>query len=168
MSSAPRRTLALCAAVLLLTACDTVGIDDVISSDPPPASVWNEMLDAVNEVRAQSQTCGGTSFDAVAPLHWDERLEEAARIHTEDMVRHDYFDHVGSDGSGPGDRVRRAGYGWRRVGENIARHQRSVDEVVTAWLESTGHCQQLMDPRFVEMGAVEQDGYWTQVFGAPR
>jgi len=168
MLKALHRTAALCAVVVLLTACDTMGIDGVESSEPPPASAWNEMLDAVNEVRSQPQTCGGTSFAPVAPLHWDERLEEAARIHTDDMVRHDYFDHVGSDGSGPADRVRRTGYGWRRVGENIARYQQSVDEVVTAWLDSSGHCQQLMDPRFVEMGAVERDGYWTQVFGAPR
>ena len=168
MLSAPRRTATLCVVVLLLTACDTTGIDAVASSDAPPASVWNEMLDAVNDVRSQSQTCGGVHFDAAAPLHWDERLEEAARVHTDDMVRHDHFDHVGTDGSDPGDRVRRAGYGWRRVGENIARYQQSVDEVVDAWLDSSGHCQQLMDPRFVEMGAVERDGYWTQVFGAPR
>lgn len=168
MLKALRRTAALFATLFLLTACDTVGIDGVDSTEPPPESVWNEMLDAVNEVRAQPQTCGGVSFDAAAPLHWDERLEEAARIHTDDMVRYDYFDHVGSDGSGPGDRVRRVGYGWRRVGENIARYQRTVDEVVDAWLNSEGHCQQIMDPRFVEMGAVERDGYWTQVFGAPR
>lgn len=168
MLSAPRRTLALCTVIVLLTACDTMGVDAVDASEPPPESVWNEMLDAVNAVRAQPQTCGGVRFDAVAPLHWDERLEIAARIHTDDMVRHDHFDHIGTDGSGPGDRVRRAGYGWRRVGENIARYQRSVDEVVEAWVSSEGHCQQLMDPRFVEMGAVEQDGYWTQVFGAPR
>ena len=162
----PRRALALCALVLL-TACDTYGVDG-IANDPPPQSVWNEMLDAVNEARSQSRTCGGTPFAAAPPLHWDDRLEAAARAHTEDMARNDHFDHVGTDGSEPGDRVRRAGYGWRRVGENIARHQRSVDEVVSDWLDSAGHCQQLMDPRFVEMGAVERDGYWTQVFGAPR
>ena len=162
----PRRAVAL-SALVLLTACDTYGVDGLVS-EPPPETVWNEMLDAVNEARSQPQTCGGTPYAPAAPLHWDDRLEAAARIHTDDMARHDHFDHIGTDGSDPGERVRRVGYGWRRVGENIARHQRSVDEVVGDWLDSAGHCQQLMDPRFVEMGAVERDGYWTQVFGAPR
>lgn len=160
------RAAALCV-LAHLAACDTVGID-TFEEEPPPASTWTEMLDAVNEARAARQSCGGVVFEPAGPLHWDVRLEEAARAHTEDMARHDHFDHVGTDGSRPGDRVRRAGYGWRRVGENIARYQRSVDEVVEDWLESAGHCEQLMDPRFVEMGAIEHGGYWTQVFGAPR
>ena len=162
----PRRAAALCALVLL-TACDTYGVDGV-TDDRPSVTVWAEMLSAVNEARAQPQTCGGTTFAPAPPLHWDDRLETAARMHTDDMVRHGHFDHVGTDGSEPGDRARRAGYGWRRVGENIARHQSSVGEVVADWLDSAGHCQQLMDPRFIEMGAVEREGYWTQVFGAPR
>ena len=160
------RAAALCALVVL-TACDTVGVDTP-GADAAPVTAWTEMLDAVNEARSVRQSCDGVVYEPAAPLRWDERLESAARTHTEDMARHDHFDHVGTDGSRPGDRVRRAGYGWRRVGENIARYQSSVDEVVEDWLESGGHCEQLMDPRFVEMGAIESGGYWTQVFGAPR
>ena len=64
------------------------------------------------------------------PLIWDSRLEAAAERHSRDMAEHGHFDHRGSDGLGTGERVRRAGYDWRVIGENIAARQQSVAEVV--------------------------------------
>jgi uncharacterized protein YkwD len=47
---------------------------------------------------------------------------------------------------------------------------------VAGWLSSPGHCANLMNPRYTEMGAAyglnsarkSTYPYWTQVFGAPR
>lgn len=153
-------------ALALLAGCDTLGVDP----PPDPAAVqtpWTEMLDAVNAVRAAPQTCGAERWPATGPLVWNERLEAAALRHTTDMWQHGHFDHTGTDGSRPGDRATAAGYRWRRVGENIARYQTSVEQVVADWLESPSHCRQLMDPRVIEMGAAERSRYWTQVFGTP-
>lgn len=152
-------------AVLSLAGCDSVGIE------PPgqEASVsWPEMLDAVNGVRAEARTCGGERYPAVAPLVWNGRLEAAAERHSADMAERGFFGHTGSDGSGPGTRASQAGYSWRSVAENIARTNTSVGVVVEAWVESPGHCHNLMDPRFAEMGAAEEGGLWTQLFAAPR
>lgn len=163
-------TLAL--SVLFLVGCDSLGTDP-FGTDPPvdeaPASEpWAEMLDAVNRVRGESQKCGQTRYPPAPPLVWNGRLEKAASGHTADMAENAHFDHTGTDGSGPGDRATRAGYSWRVVGENIARYQSSVDEVVEDWVASPGHCRNLMDARFAEMGAAEQGEYWTQVFGLAR
>jgi uncharacterized protein YkwD len=85
------------------------------------------------------------------------------------------FAHAGADGSTPGQRVERAGYRAARVGENIAAGPTSAAEVVEGWLASPGHCANLMDARFTEMGlayAVDSRSaagiYWTQVFATPR
>lgn len=163
----PVRLLAL---LLLapLAACDSLVPADSPWDSAPASEPWHEMLDAVNAERAAGATCGGERYPAVGPLAWNSRLEQAALEHTMDMVRHEHFDHTGTDGSRPGDRAKRAGYRWRIVGENIARYQRTLDEVVADWMASPGHCRQIMDPGFVEMGAVERDRYWTQVFGLPR
>ena len=126
------------------------------------------MLAAVNQHRAEGHDCGGTYYAPAAPLVWNGRLEVAATIHSLDMAAHDHFNHVGTDGSTVGDRVRREGYAWRRVGENIARYQDSVEEVVADWMASPGHCANLMNPSYVEFGAAEQEQYWTQVFARPR
>jgi uncharacterized protein YkwD len=54
-----------------------------------------------------------------------------------------------------------------------------VDDVVQGWLDSPGHCENIMDSRFAEMGigaalgrsptgASRQGLYWVQLLAAPR
>ena len=156
----------LCLLVLVaLAGCDTVGEDRPPVADAP---AWDAMLDAVNGVRAQGARCGGDAMPPVGPLVWDARLERAAEVHARDMAEHRHLEHRGTDGLGTGDRVRRAGYDWRVLGENLARHQVSVEQVVGDWMASPGHCRLMMDPTMLELGAAEAGGYWTQVFGVER
>lgn len=163
--SVPMRLAALALVGLCLVGCDSVGLD---YEEAPAVRPWGEMLVAVNAARSAGQTCGDTRYPSTGELVWSDRLGAAAANHTADMFDHNYFNHQGTDGSRVGDRTSRAGYSWRVVGENIARGQRTVDEVVSDWLESPGHCRNLMDPRFSEMGAAEQGEYWTQVFALAR
>ena len=64
------------------------------------------------------------------------------------------------------------GYRPRLTGENIAFGPESVEEVVAGWLASPGHCANIMDPRFREMGVAVALGrkrghfYWVQDLGA--
>jgi len=159
--------LPLAALLVVLGGCDSVGPGGP-ALPQADAEGWDEMLVAVNDLRAQGATCGGERMAPAPPLVWDARLEAAALGHSRDMADTERFSHRGSDGLGTGERVRRAGYDWRVVGENIARYQRTVPEVVEDWAESPDHCRQLLSPRFFEIGAAEVDGYWTQVFGVPR
>jgi uncharacterized protein YkwD len=134
-----------------------------------------EMLTRVNDVRAQARTCGAVNQPAAAALSWHCTLEEVAFAHSRDMGDHNFFSHTGSDGMASGDRVTNAGYDWSAVGENIAAGQRSIDAVMTAWLDSPGHCANIMQASYTEFGAASYtvDGsdfpiYWTQVFARPR
>lgn len=141
---------------------------------------WREagrtILDEVNAARASARSCGKQAFPAAPPLSWNPALGDAALAHSRDMATGRYFSHRGKDGSQATDRALRAGYTWRRVGENIAFGQRSPREAVEGWLDSPGHCANIMNRGFTEMGAAygvtpeRQAGviYWTQVFGAPR
>ena len=88
------------------------------------------------------------------------------------MARRDYFDHHSPEGTGPMQRAIAAGYQGGFVGENIAAGQRSPAEVVQAWIDSPGHCVNLMDPRFRFLGVgylFDQNDkfgdYWVQNFG---
>lgn len=158
--------LVLLACLVGLVGCDSFGID-APSGGADLQTPWGEMLDAVNAARAETQVCDGEIRRPVGPLVWSDRLEAAAARHSRDMHAHAHFAHVGTDGSDVGERATDAGYRWRLVGENIAVGQRSVDEVVAAWLASPSHCRQVMDPRVIEIGAAEDGRYWTQVFGTP-
>jgi uncharacterized protein YkwD len=70
--------------------------------------------------------------------------------------------------------VRAVGYHEKLVGENIAYGPKSVEEVVQGWLDSPGHCENIMDPRFAEMGIALAQGrasrhglYWVQLLVEP-
>jgi uncharacterized protein YkwD len=137
-------------------------------------AVAARVLDLVNQARAQPRRCGGDQFGAAAPLHRSPILEQAAASHTRDMAARGSMSHIGSDGSTPSQRVTRAGYRWSAVAENIAAGQRDADGVVKSWLDSAGHCANLMNPMYRDMGVAFATNagspagiYWTQVFGAP-
>jgi hypothetical protein len=143
----------------------------------PQLPEWTEagkaILQRVNEARAVSRTCGDRFFAAAPPLTWNSSLAASALAHSRDMAEQRYFSHQGKDGSDAGERARRAGYQWRRIGENIASGQQSPEEAVAGWLSSPGHCANVMDPGFTEMGAAyafkaeRRSAVWTQVFGTP-
>jgi uncharacterized protein YkwD len=135
------------------------------------AAVSRRVLKLVNDARAQPRRCGHELYDAATPLKLSAALGDAALAHSLDMAARDYFDHAGADGSTPASRVTRAGYAWRVVGENIAAGVATPEEAVAGWLHSAAHCQNLMDPRFTDMGvgfSVNPKNrsviLWTQVF----
>jgi uncharacterized protein YkwD len=137
--------------------------------------VAERMLALVNRARAAPRRCGDRSFAAAPALAWDTRLENVAAQHAADMATNNYFSHTGRDGSTPAQRVTRAGYPWRMTGENIAAGQLSPEAAVTGWIKSPGHCENLMNAGYTEMGvaaavnpASKMGLYWAQEFGTPR
>ena len=89
------------------------------------------------------------------------------------MAAHDYFSHDSLDGRSAGDRITAAGYRWRAYAENIAAGYPTPAAVVAGWIESPGHCQNLMNPTYRELGVgfapsvgASFGSYWVQDFGA--
>lgn len=79
-----------------------------------------------------------------------------------------------ADGDTPADRAHAAGYRGRQIGENIAAGQGSTSQAMASWLASPGHCANLMNPLFTQVGGAyasearsDQAVYWTLLFGAP-
>ncbi len=101
-------------------------------------------------------------------LRLDSRLSRAARSHTVDMVRRNYFSHVSRSGSDIVDRLSRTGYmrgarAWT-VGENLAwgsGTRSTPSEIMEAWMRSPGHKANILQRRFREIGI-------GVVFAAPR
>ena len=116
-----------------------------------------ELLTLVNQARAEGRTCGDKEYPAAEPLQWNDKLAAAALIHAEDMARKNYFSHTSKDGSTMVDRVKRAGYVYRSIGENIS-STTDVQSVIDLWLASPGHCANLMNADFTEMGAAYATG----------
>ncbi|SDQ79370.1 Uncharacterized conserved protein YkwD, contains CAP (CSP/antigen 5/PR1) domain [Pseudomonas sp. UC 17F4] len=133
-----------------------------------------KVLEMINTARSQARQCGGQAFNATTALAWNTTLAGAAESHTRAMANNNFFDHKDRDGRTPGDRAELAGYAGQQVGENIAAGQDTPRKVVDGWLASPGHCANLMNPQFSELGAAyavdpKSDAgiYWTAMFGAP-
>jgi len=148
-----------------------------------------DLLDAINKERAGEHTCGSYgSFGPVHALVWDSKLHLAALEHATDLAISDTFSH---DGSGTAsdmtgnilgraskfdERITYNGYlKYHTVGENIAGGQKSLDEVMKAWMKSPGHCANIMKADYTEVGVaiVERSNttygiYWAQSFGSQR
>ena len=177
------RTSYLILFCFLLAACDTQNLDDLIEeqreeieeTSPELAAMAAEATRLTNQARSATQVCGNRSYNAVSTLQWNDQLAEAALAHSQDMAAGNYFDHTNQAGENPGVRIARTGYVARTWGENIAAGYGSVARVIEGWMDSPGHCANIMNGSFTEFAvALAEDSnstygsYWTMVLAAPR
>lgn len=136
-----------------------------------------QALARINAMRASGANCGSSGqFAPAAALAWSARLTQAADGHSQDMAARNYFSHTSQDGTTFDQRITAAGYLFSAAGENIAAGQANVDAVMTAWATSPGHCANLMNPGFTEVGLSCVPGtsgatyrtYWTMDLARPR
>ena len=97
-------------------------------------------------------------------------LDTAAQTHTRKMANRNRLDHQLPGEPSLGVRVRRAGYNWTLVGENIAYGWATPRAVVRGWMNSRPHRRNILNCRYRHIGvgyAVSARGvpYWTQDFG---
>jgi uncharacterized protein YkwD len=167
-----RLTICLFLAAIVFTSGANAA--EVVVGRESGATVRARVVELVNVARRNGRRCGSVRFAAAPPLSVSRQLNDAAADHARDMARRKFFEHEGRDGSQPKDRVIRAGYQPRLTGENIAYGPESAEEVVAGWLASPGHCANIMDARFEDIGVGLSTGrnrkqiYWVQDFGAPR
>ena len=141
----------------------------------PPVEVMRALFRETNRARASARRCGAQTMPAVPRLRWEGKLVRAARKHSRDMARNDFFSHTGSNGLKVWDRAVAEGYAYRSIGENIAAGYPNAGSVQAGWLDSPEHCRNIMSPSFTHMGAgctrdaaAYYGSYWTVVFGRSR
>ncbi|HEY4195301.1 MAG TPA: CAP domain-containing protein [Mucilaginibacter sp.] len=166
----------MCAAICFAS-CKKNSVDPAKTTDTtstPVVSTVNTgldntaMLKLVNDTRAAGCTCGTTVMPPVSPLKWNDVLATAALSHSKDMNTTGVLDHNSSDGTSFSARISSFGYKWRTVGENIAWGQTTEQQVFTDWINSEGHCMNIMNGSFKDFGAAKAGVYWTQDFGAQQ
>lgn len=152
----------------------------IMGSGPAAASCGmkmspQEVLQRINAARAAGYRCGRRAMGPAAPLKWEPTLFSAASSHSMDMARRNYFEHRSPEGADVASRASAVNYNWKSVGENIAGGDLSVDEAMQGWLNSPDHCENIMDPKFVDVAVacVAQPGtewgtYWTMMLGRKR
>nr|WP_234417273.1 MULTISPECIES: CAP domain-containing protein [unclassified Lysinibacillus] len=100
------------------------------------------------------------------PLKTYAPLMASAREKSQDMKDKNYFSHTSPTYGSPFDQMKARGISYTAAGENIAKGQRTAEEVVTAWMNSEGHRANILNANFTHIGVgyVKDGNIWTQQF----
>lgn len=109
-------------------------------------------------------------------LRESDKLNDAALLKAQDMVKNQYFAHQSPQGKTPWYWFRAIGYTYKYAGENLAIGFFDSDEVYQAWLSSPSHKANLLNPNYKEIGMAVLNGYFdgnittvvVQLFGNPQ
>lgn len=100
----------------------------------------------------------------LSTLVGDPALANMALDKAKDMYNNKYFDHNSPTYGSPFDMMKAYGIRYTYAGENIAKGQRNPQEVMNAWMNSTGHRQNILSPNFTKIGVSYYNGEWVQEF----
>ncbi|AYV66751.1 sporulation protein [Niallia circulans] len=116
-----------------------------------------QVVDLTNKERAKN---------GLPALTLDNELSKVAKAKSQDMSANNYFDHTSPTYGSPFDMMKQFGVTYKAAGENIAKGQRTPEEVVNAWMNSEGHRANILSNKFTHIGVgyVENGNYWTQQF----
>ena len=119
-----------------------------------------EVLNLVNKERAAQ---------GLKPLTLNKELSRVATLKSKDMNDKNYFDHTSPTYGSPFDMMKTFNISYKAAGENIAMGQRTPSEVMTDWMNSSGHRANILNSNFTELGVGIYKGangtiYWTQMF----
>lgn len=85
-------------------------------------------------------------------LKVNSKLAQAAGFKGEDMLENDYFAHISPSGVTPWFWMAKVGYTYQVAGENLAIDFTEAEDVVTAWLNSPSHKENMLRSDYTETG----------------
>jgi uncharacterized YkwD family protein/spore coat assembly protein SafA len=149
--------------VLNVPAANTAGSGSGTAGNPgisgggtvSTASYASQVVTLVNQERAKA---------GLKPLASDSALSAMALDKAKDMYNKGYFDHTSPTYGSPFDMMKAYGIRYTYAGENIAKGQRTPQEVMNAWMNSAGHRQNILSPNFTKIGTAYYNGEWVQEF----
>ena len=137
--------------------------DDKVEQSAPSTEA-EAVLNLVNNERAKA---------GLKPLKMSEELRSIANLKAKDMAEKNYFSHTSPTYGSPFDMLQQFGVHYSAAGENIAAGQKTPQEVMNAWLNSSGHRANILNANFDTLGVGVYHGgaygvYWVQEFTAAQ
>lgn len=163
----------------------------ITSTSTPTATATQKIFPTVNINEGVSNSCSATlntdyenqiislinqerANNGLSKLSFSNAISRAARGHSLDMACHNFASHTGSNGSSVFTRLVQAGFSYSYAAENVAGGYGSPSEVVSGWMNSSGHRTNILDPNmtYIGVGYASLSGttygdYWTADFGRP-
>jgi uncharacterized protein YkwD len=178
---APRFTLTRARRLLTGAAVTAAAATSLMATAPGASAATRPCRDATTPIAHASRATMQRAVFCLVNRERTERhlprlvrsrkLDRSAQRWTDEMVGSDDFSH----GNAFMNRITAVGFDWTTVGENIATGYATPRAVVAAWMASPGHCANILDPSYREVGtglinhdirgASNINGTWTQDFG---
>lgn len=172
-----RKYISLLAALLLAACLPTAGKPPSGNvyrvpaniADPAPETAARDILRLINAERVKRR---------LKPLKINPMLTAAAQSHADYMAVNDCYAHVCKGEPPLPERVKRTGYIYHKITENIHAAQLDPQRLVTGWMKSPTHRKNILDPVVTEIGIghrylarddapLRHHHYWVTNFGAP-
>ncbi len=133
-------------------------VGEVIRLKPSAESVstfQEQVVQLVNQERAKA----GLNL-----LTHRADVKNVAQKKAEDLINSNYFSHTSPNYGSPFDMLKTFGISYSYAGENIAKGQKTPQEVMNAWMNSSGHRANILKPEFDSIGVGFYHGAWVQMF----
>lgn len=109
----------------------------------------SSLLDQTNQARLQN---------GVTTLKIDNKLNQAAYLKAQDMFAKQYWAHNAPDGTQPWKWLDDVRYNYNEAGENLAKNFTSTDAVMTAWMNSPEHRDNILNDNYKDVGFAVMNG----------
>lgn len=128
------------------------------TTKPENKSFARQVVELVNKERNKA---------GLNSLSIDTKIESAAMVRSKEIEKS--FSHTRPNGSSFSTVLSESDVNFRGAGENIAWGQRSPEEVMNGWMNSSGHRANILNSNFKNIGVAYYVGsngrtYWTQLF----
>ncbi|SHF54657.1 CAP domain-containing protein [Ornithinibacillus halophilus] len=120
-----------------------------------PSTFEEQVAQLVNQERAKH---------GLSALKHRADIKNVAEKKAMDMINSNYFSHTSPNYGSPFDMLKTFGISYRTAGENIAKGQKTPQEVMNAWMNSSGHRANILKPEFDSIGVGYHQGAWVQMF----
>jgi uncharacterized protein YkwD len=110
------------------------------------------VVELLNSTNAERQKQG------IEPLKLDTRLSDAAYMKAKDMLANQYWSHDSPSGVQPWKWLADADYNYSYAGENLARNFSTSQSVVSAWMASPSHRENVLKSQYQDVGFATVDG----------
>lgn len=125
------------------------------ASAQSPSSFEEQVAVLVNKERTSR---------GLKPLTHRADLKNVAEKKAQDMINSNYFSHTSPNYGSPFDMMKTFGISYQMAGENIAKGQKSPQEVMNSWMNSPGHRENILKPEYDAIGVGYYNGAWVQMF----
>lgn len=130
------------------------------SAESGSSTQANQVLKLVNAERSKQ---------GLKALTLSNKLTSVATTKAKDMAVNRYFDHRSPTYGSPFEMLQKFGVSYKTAGENIAAGQKTPEQVMNSWMNSSGHRANILNKGYTQLGVGyytggSYDTYWVQLF----